>query len=390
MRCSSICTCRSASSAVGSATSSLKCSRKGELARRYVETLEAEAAVVGELLGPDTRFVCLAIGGGTPTYLEAPLLERLFAIAARLGAAAVPTSVETSPATLDEDKLAVLRASRVSRVSIGVQSVFDGETSAVQRRQRMGDVERTLQALAGVVPVRNVDLMYGLPQQTAASLVDSIDRVVALQANEIYLYPLYVRPLTILGRRGPIEDARLILYRAGRARLLELGFRQCSMRMFTRAPGADACGPAYRCQDDGMLGLGPGARSYTAKVHYASPFAVGQHAIRDGIAAWLDRPPEAYRVASHGIRLGVEEQRRRYLILSLLDRALLRAEYATRFGADPLEHFPELVQVVDCGLATLGPEDLRLTELGVERADVLGHWLQSGAVIHARESWVAA
>ena len=138
---------------------------------------------------------------------------------------------------------------------------------------------RSLGLLAQGTPVRNVDLIYGLPGQTPDSLRRSIDAIVGLDANEIYLYPLSVRPLTILGRHGAPKDDRLSLYRAGRAHLRSLGFRQASMRMFTRASSEGDCGdgPVYRCQDDGMIGLGPGARSYTRRLHYASPFAVGQH-----------------------------------------------------------------------------------------------------------------
>jgi oxygen-independent coproporphyrinogen-3 oxidase len=361
-----------------------------ERTSRYLDALAAQADVMSEVLGPEARFARLAIGGGTPTYLDAQSLERLFAIATRLTRGALPSSVEASPSTLDADKIAILRAHEVTRVSMGVQSVLPSETSAVQRRQHVADVELSLGALSEAIPVRNVDLIYGLPGQTAATLVESIERVVGFGANEIYLYPLYVRPLTILGRRGPVETDRLTLYRAGRQRLLELGFRQCSMRMFTADPDAGDSGPAYRCQDDGMLGLGPGARSYTRAIHYASPFAVGQHAIRDRIGAWIEQPRDAYRFATHGIRLGHEEQRRRYLILSLLDRGLVRESYAERFGEDVLATFPELHEAIDCGLVTLDATELRLTALGVERADVLGHWLQSDAVIRAREEWVAA
>jgi oxygen-independent coproporphyrinogen-3 oxidase len=362
---------------------------RGELTARYLDALAVQGEVTREVLGPEARFARLAIGGGTPTYLDARQLERLFAVAVELGATAIPTSVETSPSTLDDEKIAVLRSHGVTRVSMGVQSVFSPETSAVQRRQELADVERSLGALAGHVPVRNVDLIYGLPGQTAASLTQSIDRVVGLGANEIYLYPLYVRPLTILGRRGAVADERLALYRAGRAHLLERGFRQCSLRMFTAA-APDVAAPPYRCQDDGMVGLGPGARSYTRTLHYASPFAVGQHAIRDRIVTWIEQGRRDFARATHGIRLSGAEERRRYVVLSLLDRGVVRAEYAARFGEDALASFPELHEVVACGLATLDDEALRLTERGVERADVLGHWLQSDEVLRARDEWVAA
>jgi oxygen-independent coproporphyrinogen-3 oxidase len=355
------------------------------VAERYVAALERQAAVVGEALAP-ARFARLAIGGGTPTFLGATLLDRVFRVAKELGAIGVPSSVEVSPGTLDADQAAILGAWGVTRASIGVQSAFGDETSAVQRKQAFSDVEQALRLLQDV-PIRNADLIYGLPGQTAGSLRDSIDRMRDLGANEIYLYPLYVRPLTGLGRRESWDDQRLALYRAGRDHLREGGWEQVSMRMF-RAPGSpDGGGPTYRCQDDGMVGLGAGARSYTRALHYATPFAVAQSAVRARIEAWISQTDADFAVATHGYRLDASEQRRRYLLLSLLEGAVDRGAYRDRFGGDVLADFPELGEAVAHGLID---DSVRLTELGRERSDVLGHWLQSEAVRAARAAWTAA
>ncbi|MES2642139.1 MAG: STM4012 family radical SAM protein [Myxococcota bacterium] len=371
---------------------------KAGVEARYVAAVERQAAVVAEALADPTgpaRFLQLAIGGGTPTFLGAALLERVFAAARRLGAANVPTSIEVSPGTLDDDQLGVLVANRVTRVSVGVQSILPNETAAVQRGQALRDVERVVRRLADVVPVCNVDLIYGLPGQTADTLRRSIDHVRDLGANELYLYPLYVRPLTGLGRRDGWDDHRLALYRAGREHLLALGWEQGSMRLF-RAPGAPeggvraAGGAVYRCQDDGMVGLGAGARSYTRALHYASPYAVSQGAIRAGIEAWMAQTDADFAHARHGIRLEEEERRRRFVLLSLLEAGLDRAAYVARFGADVLVHLPELAEAVDAGLVTEADSGLGLTEAGLERSDVLGHWLQSAAVRAARAGWEAA
>ncbi|MBD4029592.1 coproporphyrinogen III oxidase family protein, partial [Xanthomonas citri pv. citri] len=71
-------------------------------------------------------------------------------------------------------------------------------------------------------------------------------------------------------------DERLVLYRAGRDHLLAAGYTQVSMRMF-RAPHArDGDAPVYCCQSDGMVGIGCGARSYTAGLHYSSEYGVSR------------------------------------------------------------------------------------------------------------------
>jgi len=362
-----------------------------EVESRYLDSLELQAAVMREVLSPH-RFVRLAIGGGTPTFLSAPHLDRLFGVARTLAADQVPTSIEVSPSTLSDDKIALLRAHRVSRVSMGVQSIFANETAGVQRRQRQKEVEQALIALSSAVAIRNVDLIYGLPGQTSQTLRASIERVIELGANELYLYPLYVRPLTILSRHHAHSDERIGLYRDARDYLLGRGFRQVSMRMFTAAnhPGDGTSAPTYRCQDDGMVGLGPGARSYTRSLHYATPFAVAQAAIRERIASWISASAEDHAQARHGFFLSDAEQRRRYLILSLLDGRLDRKSYINRFGNDVCDHFPELAEAVTEGLVFADSGSLQLTPHGLECADVLGHWLQSESVLSARATWEAA
>jgi oxygen-independent coproporphyrinogen III oxidase len=358
---------------------------RAELEERYVAAVERQAAVLADLLAP-AQFAQLAIGGGTPTFLSARLLDRMFAVAHRLGARNVPTSVEVSPATLDAEKVAVLVARGTTRVSMGVQSFVAAETHAVQRPQDVAQVEHALALLRDRVPTRNVDLIYGLPGQTADSLRWSIDRTIELGANELYLYPLYVRPLTVLGRKAGWRDERLALYRAGRDHLRAQGFRQASMRMFTTAVPETAL---YRCQQDGMVGLGAGARSYTRSVHYASPYAVAQTEVRARIASWLEQPDAEHAVARHGFVLDAHEQRRRYLLLSLLETGVDRADYRAQFDGDLFEHMPELAQLLAHELATADAAHVRLTERGVERSDVIGYWLQSPAVQARRASWTA-
>ena len=265
-----------------------------------------------------------------------------------------------------------------------VQSLDEAECRAVGRPQATADVHAALRALRDAAPATvNVDLMYGLPGQSAASWSATLAGVLAYRPEEVYLYPLYVRPLTTLGRRGaPSFDAvRIALYEQGRATLLAAGYAQVSLRMFRQVAAGHAPGPVYRCQDDGMLGLGCGARSYTRGVHYASEWAVGARGVRGIIDRWIQRPDAELAVADHGFMLDADEQRRRWLILSLLsDPGLDLAAYRARFGGDALADFAELAALAPRGLATLTADHLALTPAGHARADALGPWLYSAPV----------
>jgi oxygen-independent coproporphyrinogen-3 oxidase len=160
------------------------------------------------------------------------------------------------------------------------------------------------------------------------------------------------------------------------------------MRMF-RLGGPAESGPPYRCQSDGMVGLGAGARSYTRSLHYASPYAVTQARVRAALASWIEQTDEDFAVARHGFRLDAAEQRRRYLILCLLEGRLDRGEYAERFRGDVLVHFPELGEAMATGLVEETIAALTLTDLGRECSDVLGQWLQSAKVRQLRAEWEA-
>ncbi len=354
----------------------------GELVDAYLATLERQAVIVQRALesGGAFAFARAAIGGGTPTLLDAHQLERVLGMMKL--PRGVPMSVETSPETALPDRLRVLVAGGADRISIGVQSFVETECRAVNRPQDPAEVHRALRAIRDAKPATlNVDLMYGLPGQTPATWQHTLAQTLEYKPEEIYLYPLYVRPLTTLGRKGAeaIDRDRVELYDQARAELLAMGYRQVSLRMFRR--GATAAAPVYCCQNDGMIGLGCGARSYTRGVHYASEWAVGARGVREIIDRWVVRTDAELGVADYGFVLDASEQRRRWLILSLLsDDGLDLASYAARFGAPAVEHFPELAELAPRGLATESAATLQLTRDGLARADAIGPWLYSDAV----------
>ncbi|MFE6668172.1 STM4012 family radical SAM protein [Streptomyces sp. NPDC057697] len=370
-----------------------------ELTTRYLDALDRQATAVREALGDDgpVRFAAAAFGGGTPTFLTAGELERLCDIAEkRMGAdlRSVPLSVETSPSTATADRLAVLAERGTTRISIGVQSFVEAEARAAVRPQRRADVEAALDRIREArIPVLNIDLIYGIDGQTEESWRTSLDAALGWRPEELYLYPLYVRPLTGLGRSGTDtgaaadaawDEQRLRLYRAGRDHLLAHGYEQVSMRMFRRADAPRTDGPDdYACQTDGMIGLGCGARSYTTRLHYSFDYAVEMREVRaiiDGYAATED-----FSRAQVGRYVDGDEARRRHLLQSVLQAEGLRlAEYRERFGTSPAEDFPgELARFeargwLDAPAGALGL--LRLSPEGLAHSDALGPELFSPGV----------
>ncbi|MGP4109495.1 STM4012 family radical SAM protein [Streptomyces sp. 4N509B] len=391
------------------------------LTGRYLDALDRQAAAVREALddagagggvpgtGADTgpvRFANAAFGGGTPTFLTADELTRLFDIAERrMGARlrTIPLSVEASPATATAERLAVLAERGTTRLSLGVQSFVDAEARAAVRPQRRADVEAALARIRDTrIPVLNIDLIYGIDGQTPATWRTSLDAALAWRPEEIYLYPLYVRPLTGLARAAARtahtdqewDTQRLTLYRQGRDHLLASGYEQVSMRMFRRADAPPQGPDDHACQTDGMIGLGCGARSYTSTLHYSFDYAVGMTEIRSIIDAYVqEATTDGFARAHHGRYVDGDEARRRHLLQSLLQaRGMPIAEYRERFGADPHDDFPaELAAFAAHGwLDTDGPARLlRLTPEGLAHSDALGPALFSPAVRAAMAAYEA-
>jgi oxygen-independent coproporphyrinogen-3 oxidase len=350
----------------------------------YLDALRRQAETVRAVFS-EPHFARCAIGGGTPTFLNEEELSGLFDVAEKIMGAdlqLIPAGIEASPDTLTADKVALLKARGVDRVSLGIQSFVESEAAASGRPQSRREVDTALELLAAArFPTVNLDLIYGLPGQTIQTWLYSVRQALAFTPAELYLYPLYVRPLTGLGRaRQEWDDVRLRCYRAGRELLLAADYEQVSMRMFRR-PDAPNDGPAYCCQEDGMVGLGCGARSYTRALHYALDYAVAPKGIKAILADYLARDASEFSRAELGFELDAGEQCRRYLLQSILNvEGLDESRYAARFGFDPADDFPDLRALEEIGLLEHGEGKWRPTAAGLEWSDAIGPWFFSERV----------
>ncbi|MFJ9522490.1 STM4012 family radical SAM protein [Kitasatospora sp. NPDC101801] len=378
-----------------------------DVTRAFLGTVERQARATREALdakGDPVRFTLAAFGGGTPTYLTADELTRLCDICEHVMGAdlkVLPWSVETSPATATADRLAVLAERGATRLSIGVQSFVDEEARAAVRPQKRKEVEEALARLKeAAFPILNIDLIYGIDGQTEQSFRVSLDAALSWEPEEIYLYPLYVRPLTGLMARhdkdGRLwDEQRLRLYRYGRDHLLAAGYRQTSMRVFQRIGTAavelsDLAGISEYNQQAGMVGLGVGARSFTTDLHYTTDYAVAVPEVRRIIDDYLATPTEEFRRAQWAFRMDQDERRRMFVLQALLEWTGLRTDaYRRQFGTRPEADFPaEFAALAERGWLTTGDgETLLLTAEGMAWADAIGPLFFSPRVNDAMNSY---
>ena len=139
-----------------------------------------------------------------------------------------------------------------------------------------------------------------------------------------------------------------------------------------------------------MVGLGCGARSYTRALHYSLDYAVRPKGVRGIIADYLARTRAELAHATHGFALDSVEQRRRYLLQSVLNvEGLDAARYASRFGSHAADDFPDLKLFAELGLLAFDGARWKPTPLGLERSDALGPWFFSPRVRALMEGYEA-
>ncbi len=362
---------------------------------RYCEQLVAQSQTLSPLF-TNVSFGSLAIGGGTPTVLGVRALDRLVRTwndCFGVDPAAIPSSIETSPATATAERVAWIKSAGFERVSIGIQSFSAGTLKGLGRPQKPNETEGALERLgAADFDCMNIDLMYGAAGQRRSDWADTVEATIFWQPDEVFLYPVYTRERTANAKRPlPTADLRPAMYDDARARLLGSGYEQISMRLFRRQ-GSQQRATRYRCQEDGMLGLGCGARSYTTSLHYAERWAVSDDAVASIVDEWLARSPHDFLLAHFGYELSRSERMRRYVIQSLLhasglDEQAFKAAFGARIRTTCPELCKELDELVRRGWVQHTQDRWSLSDEGFAYSDLIGPWLFSSEVSERSESF---
>ena len=179
--------------------------REEEFIIRYIDAMERHAIQLQDVFSKQIQFQDLTLGGGTPLILSVENLNRLFDIVKthfRFTQEDFPIIVETSPNQTSKEKLEVLKKNGVSRVSIGVQSFLEEELKTLHRFHSTDSARIALTAIKEMnFECLNIDLIYGIPGQTLESLETSMKQALEYEPEELFVYPLYIKPDTPLQKK---------------------------------------------------------------------------------------------------------------------------------------------------------------------------------------------
>ncbi|MHB8641743.1 MAG: radical SAM family heme chaperone HemW [Gaiellaceae bacterium] len=239
---------------------------------RYVDAVLAELALERDMLAP--RLETIFLGGGTPTFTRPEELARLL----RGLPAADELTVEANPETVTPELAALLHEGGVTRVSLGAQSFTPKLLEVLERRAQPDDVRRAYYALRDAsFDNISLDLIYGIPGQSAADLARDLDEALALEPDHLSCYELEAKPGTRFTHTFGDELARQADALEGYfervvERLTGAGYRWYETANFCR-PGAPAGAPDFRAGHNlaywhgrDYLGLGTGAVSTLGSV----------------------------------------------------------------------------------------------------------------------------
>jgi putative oxygen-independent coproporphyrinogen III oxidase len=229
---------------------------------RYLDALRADLESALPLVW-GRRIHSIFIGGGTPSLLSAAGLDRLLSdIRARLPLEPeCEVTLEANPGTFEAERFAAYRSAGVTRLSIGIQSFDESQL------KRLGRVHDRAQALAAVEIAQrnfrtfNLDLMYGLPEQTLAQAQADIELAVSLGPPHLSLYQLTLEPNTVFAKYPPAlpdEDTAAAMQEWIEGRTAEAGYSHYEVSAYAQAGHACRHNLNYWTFGD-YLGIGAGA-----------------------------------------------------------------------------------------------------------------------------------
>lgn len=278
------------------------------------------------------------IGGGTPSVFGEERLKRLLKTVDKYYHLErhCETTVEVNPDSVTPRLLKVLRKGRVNRISMGVQSCHDEELAQVNRPHTFAQAQAAVEMIrsAGFTNL-NLDLIFGLPDQTMAGWQESVEAVLALEPEHLSLYGLTLEEDTPLWqRRDQLTladgDQQADMYLWAVERLAQAGYDQYEISNFAKEGKRSRHNLKYWMSRE-YVGFGPGAHSDFGGRRYSY--------VRD-LERYIDGMLSGGKIVDASELIPFEERGYEYLMLRLRTvTGIDGVEYnrTFRMNFDPLE-----------------------------------------------------
>ena len=325
-----------------------------ELEAQYLDALVREIASQDWPWRPETVY----LGGGTPSRLDARDLERI--LAAIPGRPWVEATIEAAPGGITAELAMQWARAGINRVSLGVQSFIQRELVRTGRKHTAEIVAREFSLLreAGLANI-NIDLIAGLPGQTAAAWMESLSSIEKLEPPHVSVYMLEVDEDSRLGsevllngkrygaREIPRDELIAEFYEIAVSELGRMGIERYEISNFAR-PGFESLHNLKYWRLEPYLGFGADSHSFDGRARAQNVETAKEYVdrVRNGRSPRLDA------------MLANKDEEQFFVGLRLMDGIRPSTSQWARYDA-PIRRF------LDEGLLARDGERLRLTNRGV-------------------------
>ncbi|HVA18001.1 MAG TPA: oxygen-independent coproporphyrinogen III oxidase, partial [Candidatus Dormibacteraeota bacterium] len=345
----------------------------------YLESLQAEINHVSQFVSRNREVVQFHWGGGTPTYLSPAQLENLFGHTRErfTFAANAEIGIEVDPRVTSHEHLATLRKLGFNRLSMGIQDF----TPEVQKTiNRIQPFERTRDLIVEARKLGfdslNVDLIYGLPYQTAASFAETVDKVLQLSPDRIAMFS-YAHVPWLRKQQGAFQGhlpegmEKFHIFKTGVRKFIDAGYLYIGMDHFARPDDELAVAQRNRTLHRNFQGYTTKAGADLYGMGVSAISSIGEaYAQNDRVLASYQSAVGARGLATmRGYRLNYDDLLRREVITKLLCHTVIRKQeventFQIRFDEYFASELAELRAMRDDGLVLLSDDEIRVTSLG--------------------------
>jgi len=343
---------------------------RDELVPAYFSALKKEICLYSEKL-KDFKIKTVFIGGGTPSAVDARyihdvmnLLNQEFAIDKN-----AEISIETNPGTLTKEKLQMFRSVGINRISIGLQAWQDTILKRLGRIHTKEEFENNFRLAEEIgFDNINIDLIFGIPDQTFEQWSETLSCVTALEPKHLSCYSLKIEDGTVFGdklRKGELtpldEDVDRKMYSFCKSYLSKKGYKHYEISNFAK--------PGYECQQNLLywnakeyIGMGSGAHSYFEGVRFNNKY---------GIESYIESVKNDEVVSENFEVINSKESMAEFMILGLrLIDGVRVDDFKSRFNEDIRNVYgSQIDKMMEKGFLVVKEGTINLSPIGLDFAN---------------------
>lgn len=332
---------------------------------KYVSSLEKEIELYSNSYNLlNYQINSIYFGGGTPSIMKISDLERIVNCLRKhfLLNVGIEISIEVNPNSLKKEYLKDLRELGINRISIGIQSYNDEELKFLRRTHTSYESIKALDSILMVFDNVNIDLIFGIPNQTVESWTETLKKALESGVHHISIYNLIYEQDTALNNdyvQGNLakksEDEEEEMYMIAEKLLLEAGFEHYEISNFAKEGKKCIHNISYWTGDD-YFGFGPSASGFINNIRYSN---------EKNLEKYVEQIQTNHFPIAFKEYIDIEKQLEEYVMLRLRSFGINIEEFRKNFGVNLIEQdFKFIEELEKNSLIDINDGIIKLTNKG--------------------------